>query len=44
MKFDWLAKLFLRRRCLKSVDDDGRQTTEAYLSYKITIEPLAQVS
>ena len=22
----WLAKQFLRRRCIKSVDDDGRQT------------------
>ena len=34
----WLAQWFLRRRCLKSVDDDdGRPTTEAYLSYKLTI-------
>ena len=24
----WLAKQFLRRRCLKSADDDGRQTTD----------------
>ena len=33
----WLAQWFLRR-CLKSVDDDdGRRTTEAYLSYKLTI-------
>ena len=41
----WLqsAQWFLRRRCLKSVDD-RRQTTEAYLSYKLTNEPLAQVS
>ena len=45
----WLqsARLFLRRRCLKSVDngrtDDGR-TTEAYLSYKLTNETSAQVS
>ena len=49
------AQWFLRRRCLKSVDgqmtdgrtdgrtDDGR-TTEAYLSYKLTNESLAQVS
>ena len=32
----WLAQWFLRRRCLKSVDDDGRRTTEAYLPYKLT--------
>ena len=33
----WLAQWFLRR-CLKSVDDNGwRSTTEAYLSYKLTI-------
>ena len=40
----WLqsALWFLRRRCLKSVDD--RQTTEAYISYKLTNEPSAQVS
>ena len=39
----WLqsAQWFLRR-CLKSVDDG--QTTEAYLSYKLTNEPTAQVS
>ena len=43
----WLqsAQWFLRR-CLKSADDgwtatDG-QTTEAYLSYKLTNEPLAR--
>ena len=31
----WFAQWFLRRRCLKSVDEDGRRrwTTEAYLSY-----------
>ena len=36
----WLAQCFLRR-CLKSVDDDGRRrrTTEAYLSYKLTKWP-----
>ena len=37
---------FLRRRYLKSVDDqmtDGGMT-EAYLSYKLTNEPSAQVS
>ena len=49
----WLAQQFLRR-CLKGVDNNGwrrtttygneRQTTEAYLSYKLTSEPLAQVS
>ena len=34
----WLAQWFLRRRCLKSVDDDWRwHMTEAYLSYKLTI-------
>ena len=45
------AQWFLRRRCLKSVDDradgqadDGQGTTEAYLSYKLTNEPSAQVS
>ena len=31
----WLAQWFLR--CLKSVDDDVRQKTDAYLSYKLTI-------
>ena len=31
----WLAQWFLRR-CLKSVDDVRRHTTEAYLSYKLT--------
>ena len=31
MKFDWLAKWFLRRRCLKSVDDDVQW--EDYLSW-----------
>ena len=32
-----LAQWFLRRRCLKSVDDDdGWRTTKAYLSYKLT--------
>ena len=37
----WLmAQLFLRRRCLKSVDDGQC----AYLSYKLTSEPSAQVS
>ena len=51
----WLhsAQWFLRRRRLKSVDegqttdgrtDDGRRMTEAYLSYKLTNEPSAQVS
>ena len=42
----WLqsAQWFLRRRCLKGVDDrrqtkDGRRMTEAYLSYKLTSEP-----
>ena len=40
----WLAQWFLRRRCLKSVDDDVRRTTEACLSYKLTSEPSAQVS
>ena len=43
----WLqsAQWFLRRRYLKSVDD--RRTTrqtEAYLSYKLTSESLAQLS
>ena len=33
----WLAQWFLRRRCLKNVDDDVWRTTEAYLSYKLTI-------
>ena len=46
MKFYWLAQSFLRW-CLKSVDedndDDGGQM-EAYLSYKLTNEPSAQVS
>ena len=39
------AQWFLRR-CLKSVDDSqtDRRTTEAYLSYKLTNEPSAQVS
>ena len=37
-----LAQWFLRRRCLKSVDD--RRTTEACLYYKLPNEPLAQVS
>ena len=41
----WFAWWFLRRRCLKSVDDDVRRTTttydvrrttESYLSYKLT--------
>ena len=33
----WLAQWFLRRRCLKSVDDGRwRRTTEAYLYYKLT--------
>ena len=36
----WLARW---RRCLKIVDI-RRQTTEAYLSYKLTNEPSAQVS
>ena len=44
----WLAKRFLRRRCLKSVDDrgmtDDRWMTEAYLSYKLTNDQWAQVS
>ena len=44
----WLAQLFLRRRCLKSVDDGRtdyrRQTTEAYISNKFTSDPSAQVS
>ena len=31
-----LAQWFLRRICLKSVDDVVRWTTEAYLSYKLT--------
>ena len=43
----WLAQRFLRK-WLKSVDNrrtmDGRQTTEAYLSYKLTSEPSAQES
>ena len=35
-----LAKRFLRRRCLKSVDDDGRRTDNgACLYYKLTYEP-----
>ena len=34
----WLAKRFLGRRCLNSVDN-VRRTTEAYLSYKLTNEP-----
>ena len=42
------AQWFLIRRCLRSVDNgqmtDRQQTTEAYLSYKLTNEPLAQVS
>ena len=44
----WLqpAQWFLRRRCFKSVDDrrTAGRTTEAYLSYKLTNEPSAQVS
>ena len=32
----WLAQWFLRRRCLKSVDDGRRRTTEVCLSYKLT--------
>ena len=46
----WLqsAQCFLTKRCLKSVDDgrtdDRLKTTEAYLSYKLTNEPSAQVS
>ena len=39
----WLAKRFPRGRCLKKVDDDGRQTTEAYVSYKLTSESSADV-
>ena len=40
----WLAKQFLRRRCLKSVDDDGRprgwrMDNRACLYYKLTYEP-----
>ena len=36
----WVAKQFLRRRCLKSVDDDGRRTDNGvYLCYKLTYEP-----
>ena len=38
----WLAKRFLRRRCFKSVDDDGRRRrmdNEACLYYKFTYEP-----
>ena len=38
----WLALWFLRRKCLKSVDDDGQRTTEDYLSYKLTSEPPAK--
>ena len=42
-----IGPVFLMR-CLKSVDDgettDRRRTTEAYLSYKLTNEPSAQVS
>ena len=32
----WLAQWFLRRGCLKSVDDNVRRATEAYLFYKLT--------
>ena len=36
----WLAKRFLRRRCLKSVDDGRRRTDNgACLYYKLTYEP-----
>ena len=35
-----LAQWFLRRRCLKSVDN-VLHTTEAYLSFKVTNEPKA---
>ena len=36
----WLAKRFLRRRCLKSVDDGQRQMDNgACLIYKLTYEP-----
>ena len=38
MKFDWLAKRFLRRRCLKcGQQTTERQTTETYLSYKFSL-------
>ena len=43
----WLAQWFLRRRCLKSVDDDGRlQRTTTEPTYPICspYEPSAQVS
>ena len=40
----WLAQWFLGRRCLKIVDDEGQKRPEAYLYYKLTIEPSAQVS
>ena len=33
----WFAQWFLKRRCLKSVEYDVRRTTEAYLSYKLTV-------
>ena len=39
----WSAKTFQKRRCLKSVDNDGRRTTTtdngACLYYKLTYEP-----
>ena len=38
-----LAQWLLRRRCLKMLTD-GRRTTDAYLYYKLTNEPSAQVS
>ena len=46
----WSGKRFWRRRCLSIVNDDGRRTdgrrTDAgpWVSYKLTYEPLAQVS
>ena len=41
----WLGQWFLWRKCWKSVhDDERRRTTEAYLSYKFTKEPSAQMS
>ena len=43
----WLAKRFRRRRSLSIVNNDGRQgPTDAgqWVSYKLTYEPLAQVS
>ena len=45
MKFDFDWAMVSEEKMFKVwTSDDGRRTTEAYISYKLTNEPLAQVS